>query len=79
MELKLREFTTLPLKTLEDIKSRFSNHRQWRDFVAAVQCSVNYSTAALALGHDVLQQRMGARIGASQAGVKRSGCVYTLQ
>jgi hypothetical protein len=26
------------------MKSRFSNRRQWRDFVAAVQCSVNYST-----------------------------------
>jgi hypothetical protein len=32
------------MKTFEEIKSRFSNQRQWRDFVSAVQCSVNYST-----------------------------------
>jgi hypothetical protein len=38
------EFPTLPMKTFEEIKSRFSNQRQWRDFVSAVQCSVNYST-----------------------------------
>jgi len=43
----VHEFPTLPMKTFEDIKSRFSNQRQWRDFVSAVsavQCSVNYST-----------------------------------
>ena len=43
----MHEFPTLPMKTFEDIKSRFSNQRQWRDFVSAVsavQCSVNYST-----------------------------------
>jgi hypothetical protein len=44
MELYVHEFPTLPLKTLEDIRSRFSNRREWRDFVAAVQCTVNYST-----------------------------------
>ena len=44
MELYVHEFATLPKKTLEEMKSRFSNQRQWRDFVAAVQCSVNYST-----------------------------------
>ncbi len=29
----------------EDIKRRFSNQRQWREFVSAVQCSVNYPAA----------------------------------
>jgi hypothetical protein len=28
--------------TFKDIKRRFTNQRQWRDFAAAVQCSVNY-------------------------------------
>jgi hypothetical protein len=27
------------------IKRKFSNQRQWREFVAAVQCSVNYPAA----------------------------------
>jgi hypothetical protein len=26
----------------EDIKQRFTNQRQWREFVAALQCTVNY-------------------------------------
>jgi hypothetical protein len=34
---------------LEDIKqkftSQFTNQRQWREFVSAVQCSVNYPAA----------------------------------
>jgi len=34
----------LYVQTFEEIRSGFSNQRQWRDFVAAVQCSVNYST-----------------------------------
>jgi len=29
----------------EDIKRKFSNQRQWREFVSAVQCSVNYPAA----------------------------------
>jgi hypothetical protein len=29
----------------EDIKRRFTNKRQWREFVSAVQCSVNYPAA----------------------------------
>jgi hypothetical protein len=29
----------------EDIKQKFSNQRQWREFVSAVQCSVNYPAA----------------------------------
>ena len=30
---------------IEDIKQRFTNQRQWREFVSAVQCSVNYPAA----------------------------------
>ena len=29
----------------EDIKRKFTNKRQWREFVSAVQCSVNYPAA----------------------------------
>ncbi len=29
----------------EGIKRKFSNQRQWREFVAAVQCSVTYPAA----------------------------------
>lgn len=29
----------------EDIKQKFSNQRQWREFVSAVQVSVNYPAA----------------------------------
>lgn len=29
----------------EDIKEKFTNQRQWREFVSAVQCSVNYPAA----------------------------------
>lgn len=27
---------------LKDIKRKFTNQRQWREFVSALQCSVNY-------------------------------------
>jgi hypothetical protein len=30
------------MKTLEDLGRKFSNRREWRAFVSAVQCSVNY-------------------------------------
>jgi hypothetical protein len=36
------------MTSLHDVKRKFSNHRQWRDFIAAVHdsvtypCSVNY-------------------------------------
>jgi hypothetical protein len=30
---------------LQDIKQKFTNQRQWREFVSAVQCSVNYPAA----------------------------------
>jgi hypothetical protein len=37
------------MKTLEDIRRKFSNRRQWRDIVSAVQCSVNYPQVLNAL------------------------------
>jgi hypothetical protein len=37
------------MKTLEDIRRKFSNRRQWRDFVSAVQCPVNYPMVLNAL------------------------------
>jgi hypothetical protein len=30
----------------QDIKRKFTNQRQWREFVSAVQCSVNYPAVA---------------------------------
>ena len=29
----------------QDIKRRFTNQRQWREFASAIQCSVNYPAA----------------------------------
>ncbi len=29
----------------EDIKRRFTNQRQWREFASAIQCTVNYPAA----------------------------------
>jgi hypothetical protein len=37
------------MKVLEDIGRKFSNRRQWRDFVSAVQCSVKYPVVLNAL------------------------------
>jgi hypothetical protein len=33
------------VNAFEDIKKKFTNQRQWREFVSAVQCSVNYPAA----------------------------------
>jgi hypothetical protein len=41
----IQNLPTAAVNALEDIKRKFSNQRQWRDFVAAVQCSVNYPAA----------------------------------
>jgi hypothetical protein len=30
------------MDAFKDIKKRFSNQRQWREFAAALQCPVNY-------------------------------------
>jgi hypothetical protein len=37
------------MKTLEDIRRKFSNRRDWRHFVSAVQCSVAYPAVLNAL------------------------------
>jgi hypothetical protein len=37
------------MKVLEDIGRKFSNRREWRDFVSAVQCSVKYPVVLNAL------------------------------
>jgi len=37
------------MKSLDDIRRKFSNRRQWRDFVSAVQCSVKYPLVLNAL------------------------------
>ncbi len=34
------------LQDVLDIKRRFSNHREWREFIKAVQDSVTYPSAA---------------------------------
>jgi hypothetical protein len=39
----------LPMDTLGDMKRKFLNQRQWREFVAAAQCSVNYPAVLSAL------------------------------
>jgi hypothetical protein len=36
-------------KAFDDIRRKFSNRRQWRDFAAAVQCPVTYAAAIHAL------------------------------
>jgi len=38
-------FTAHPSTVLR----KFSNQREWRDFISAVQCSVNYSVVVNAL------------------------------
>jgi hypothetical protein len=37
------------MKALEDFGRQFSNRREWRDFVSAVQCSVKYPAVLNAL------------------------------
>ena len=39
----MQDLPTAAVNAFEDIKRRFSNRRQWREFVSALQCSVNYS------------------------------------
>jgi hypothetical protein len=41
----MQDLPTAAANALEDIKRKFSNQRQWREFVSAVQCSVNYPAA----------------------------------
>jgi hypothetical protein len=37
------------MKSLEDFGRKFSNRREWRDFISAVQCPVNYPVVLSAL------------------------------
>jgi hypothetical protein len=37
------------IKALQGMAFKFSNQRQWRDIVSAVQCSVNYPAVLVAL------------------------------
>jgi len=39
------DFPNAAVNAFEDFKRKFSNQRQWREFVSAVQCSVNYPAA----------------------------------
>ncbi|HEY0801579.1 MAG TPA: hypothetical protein VGD54_12100 [Steroidobacteraceae bacterium] len=39
----MQDLPTAAVNAFEDFKRRFSNRRQWREFVSALQCSVNYS------------------------------------
>jgi hypothetical protein len=41
----VQDLPTAAVNAFEDIKRKFSNQRQWREFVSAVQCSVNYPVA----------------------------------
>jgi hypothetical protein len=41
----VQDFPTAAVNAFEDIRRRFTNQRQWREFVSAVQCSVNYPAA----------------------------------
>jgi hypothetical protein len=41
----MQDLPTVAVNAFEDIKRKFSNQRQWREFVSAVQCSVNYPAA----------------------------------
>jgi hypothetical protein len=41
----MKDLPTAAANALQDIKRKFSNQRQWREFVSAVQCSVNYPAA----------------------------------
>jgi hypothetical protein len=41
----MQDLPNAAVNAFEDIKRKFSNQRQWRDFISAVQCSVNYPAA----------------------------------
>jgi hypothetical protein len=41
----MKDLPTAAAEAFEDIKRKFSNQRQWREFVSAVQCTVNYPAA----------------------------------
>jgi hypothetical protein len=41
----MQDLPNAAANAFEDIRRKFSNQRQWREFVSAVQCSVNYPAA----------------------------------
>jgi hypothetical protein len=41
----MQKLPTAAVNAFEDIKRKFSNQRQWQEFVSAVQCPVNYPAA----------------------------------
>jgi len=41
----VQDLPNVAVNAFEDIKRKFTNQRQWREFVSAVQCSVNYPAA----------------------------------
>jgi hypothetical protein len=41
----IQDLPNAAVNAFEDIKRKFSNQRQWQEFVSAVQCSVNYPAA----------------------------------
>jgi hypothetical protein len=52
------------MKALDDIRRKFANRREWRDFVSAVQCSVKYPVVLNALRESawVFGDRVVARV-----------------
>jgi len=41
----MQDLPSAAVNAFEDIKRKFSNQRQWREFVSAIQCSVPYPAA----------------------------------
>ena len=41
----VQDLPNVAVNAFEDFKRKFTNQRQWREFVSAVQCSVNYPAA----------------------------------
>jgi hypothetical protein len=41
----MKDLPDAAVNAFEDFKRKFTNQRQWRDFISAVQCSVNYPAA----------------------------------
>jgi hypothetical protein len=41
----MQDLPTVAVNAFEGIKRKFTNQRQWREFVTAVQCPVNYPAA----------------------------------
>ena len=39
------EFPAAAAIAFEDMRRKFTNQRQWREFVSALQCTVNYPAA----------------------------------